>query len=157
MSKLIMLIEDTALHRKLFTIWLQMDGHVVHVVADERMAHTEAVSVRPDLIIADIRLPHIDGKPYRTLKRHLSTNGLTPAEYRERYGLKADYPMVAPSYAASRSEMAKRIGLGRKPGQTVKKAVTDATDAVAAPVKAAGRKVRKTAAEAKQAATEHLG
>ena len=109
-------------------------------------------SMTPDALIS-----FIDGKPYRTLKRHLSTNGLTPAEYRERYGLKADYPMVAPSYAASRSEMAKRIGLGRKAGQTVKKAVTDATDAATAPVKAAGRKVRKTAAEAKQAATEHLG
>lgn len=59
----------------------------------------------------------IDGKPYKTLTRHLSTNGLTPAEYRERYGMKADYPMTAPSYSAMRREMAKRIGLGRKPGQ----------------------------------------
>lgn len=75
MSKTIMLIEDTALHRKLFTIWLQMDGHVVHVVADERMAHTEAVAVQPDLIIADIRLPHIDGKDViRTLKSRAETS-----------------------------------------------------------------------------------
>ena len=128
--------------------------------ADAEAAPTEytpATTARKSLASPDHIISLIDGKPYRTLKRHLSTNGLTPAEYRERYGLKADYPMVAPSYAASRSEMAKRIGLGRKPGQTVKKAVTDATDAVAAPVKAAGRKVRKTAAEAKQAATEHLG
>jgi len=57
----------------------------------------------------------IDGKPYKTLRRHLATNGLTPQEYRERYGLKADYPMVAPAYSESRSAMAKTIGLGRKP------------------------------------------
>lgn len=76
--------------------------------------YTPAVTVRKSLASPDHIISLIDGKPYRTLKRHLSTNGLTPAEYRERYGLKPDYPMVAPSYAASRSEMAKSIGLGRK-------------------------------------------
>ncbi len=45
-------------------------------------------------------------------------DGMTPAEYRTRYGLKADYPMVAPSYLEARRTMAKSIGLGRKPGQT---------------------------------------
>jgi predicted transcriptional regulator len=60
----------------------------------------------------------IDGKPYKTLRRHLATNGMTPVEYRERYGLKADYPMVAPTYSEARRTMAKSIGLGRKPGQT---------------------------------------
>ena len=55
----------------------------------------------------------IDGRTYKTLKRHLSANGLTPTVYRERYGLPADYPMVAPSYAAQRSALAKAIGLGR--------------------------------------------
>ena len=58
-----------------------------------------------------------DGKPYKTLRRHLATNGMTPGEYRERYGLKADYPMVAENYSESRRAMAKKIGLGRKPGQ----------------------------------------
>ena len=58
----------------------------------------------------------IDGKPYKTLRRHLSTNGLTPEQYRERYNLKADYPMVAPAYSEARRAMAKKIGLGRKPG-----------------------------------------
>jgi predicted transcriptional regulator len=57
----------------------------------------------------------IDGKPYRTLRRHLSTNGLTPDEYRARYKLKPDYPMVAPAYSEQRRTMAKKIGLGRKP------------------------------------------
>ena len=56
----------------------------------------------------------MDGKPYKTLRRHLAGHGLTPGDYRERYGLKADYPMVAPGYAEVRPDMAKKIGLGRK-------------------------------------------
>lgn len=56
-----------------------------------------------------------DGRVYKTLKRHLATQGLTPAEYRAKWGLPADYPMVAPEYAARRSELAKAAGLGRKP------------------------------------------
>ncbi len=55
----------------------------------------------------------IDGKVYKTLKRHLSSHGLDPESYRERFGLPSDYPMVAPSYAARRSALAKEIGLGR--------------------------------------------
>ena len=74
-----------------------------------------AVSVRKSLASRDHIISMIDGKPYKTLRRHLATNGLTPQEYRERYGLKADYPMVAPAYSESRSAMAKTIGLGRKP------------------------------------------
>ena len=54
-----------------------------------------------------------DGRPYRSLKRHLRIRyGLTPDEYRKKWGLPHDYPMVAPSYAQERSEVAKRIGLG---------------------------------------------
>lgn len=56
----------------------------------------------------------IDGRTYKTLKRHLSTNGLTPNEYKERYGLPDSYPIVAPAYSAARSAMAKSIGLGAK-------------------------------------------
>ncbi|MDP4003726.1 MucR family transcriptional regulator [Methylobacterium sp. NEAU K] len=55
----------------------------------------------------------IDGKTYKTLKRHLTSHGLDPRSYRERYGLPADYPMVAPSYAEQRSALAKAIGLGQ--------------------------------------------
>jgi len=79
-----------------------------------------AVSVRKSLASKDHIISMIDGKPYRTLKRHLSTHGLTPDEYRERYGLKADYPMVAPAYAETRSALAKKIGLGRKSTSTTK-------------------------------------
>ncbi|MGY2737256.1 MucR family transcriptional regulator [Sphingomonas sp. UYP23] len=78
---------------------------------------TAAVTARKSLANPDVIISMIDGKPYKTLTRHLSTNGLTPAEYRARYGLKADYPMTAPSYSAMRRDMAKKIGLGRKPGQ----------------------------------------
>ena len=57
-----------------------------------------------------------DGKKLKMLKRHLMTSyGMTPEEYRAKWGLKADYPMVAPNYAAKRQELAKKIGLGRKP------------------------------------------
>lgn len=53
-----------------------------------------------------------DGKQYQSLKRHLSRRGLTPAEYRAKWGLPYDYPMVAPAYTRKRSELAKSIGLG---------------------------------------------
>lgn len=65
-----------------------------------------------------------DGKKLKMLKRHLMTAyGMTPEDYRAKWGLKHDYPMVAPSYAAKRQELAKKIGLGRKPkgGRPAKK------------------------------------
>ena len=70
-------------------------------------------SVKPDYIVC-----LEDGKKLKMLKRHLMTHyNLTPEEYRARWNLPADYPMVAPNYAATRRELAKKIGLGRKPGQ----------------------------------------
>jgi predicted transcriptional regulator len=57
----------------------------------------------------------IDGKQYRMLKRHLTTNGFTPETYREKFGLPTDYPMVAGNYSRVRSDIAKEIGLGLKP------------------------------------------
>ncbi len=68
-------------------------------------------SVFPDYIVC-----LEDGKKLKMLKRHLQTSyGLTPEAYRAKWSLPADYPMVAPSYAATRSTLAKQIGLGRKP------------------------------------------
>lgn len=68
-------------------------------------------SIMPDYIVC-----LEDGKKLKMLKRHLKTSyGLTPDEYRDRWGLPADYPMVAPNYAAQRSALAKKIGLGTKP------------------------------------------
>jgi predicted transcriptional regulator len=93
---------------------------------DSGQEHVPAVTVRKSLASREHIISLIDGKPYKTLRRHLATNGLTPAQYRERYGLKADYPMVAPAYSESRSAMAKTIGLGRKPGAT--KAVDDSQE-----------------------------
>lgn len=76
--------------------------------------YTPAVTVRKSLASPDHIVSLIDGKPYKSLKRHLGTHGLTPADYRARYGLKSDYPMVAPGYSEQRREVAKRLGLGRK-------------------------------------------
>ena len=58
------------------------------------------------------------GKSYKSLKRHLSGRGLTPADYRAKHGLPADYPMTHPVYSARRSELAKSIGLGSKGRQS---------------------------------------
>jgi predicted transcriptional regulator len=67
-------------------------------------------SVTPDYIIC-----LEDGKSFKSLKRHIRTSyNLTPEEYREKWGLPYDYPMVAPNYAEQRSALAKKIGLGRK-------------------------------------------
>ena len=76
--------------------------------------HVPAVSVRKSLASRDHIISLIDGKPYKTLRRHLSKHGLTPEDYRQRYGLKPDYPMVAPAYAETRRDLATKIGLGRK-------------------------------------------
>lgn len=67
-------------------------------------------SITPDYIVC-----LEDGKKFKSLKRHLMTHyGLTPEQYREKWGLDAGYPMVAPNYAAARSNLAKKMGLGRK-------------------------------------------
>jgi predicted transcriptional regulator len=67
-------------------------------------------------VFADYIICLEDGKKLKMLKRHLKTAyGMSPDQYRERWGLPADYPMVAPSYAKHRSSLAKKIGLGTKP------------------------------------------
>ncbi|MER8501439.1 MULTISPECIES: MucR family transcriptional regulator [unclassified Mesorhizobium] len=84
-------------------------------------------SVTPDYIIC-----LEDGKKFKSLKRHIGVHfGLTPDAYRAKWGLPSDYPMVAPNYAASRSQLAKAIGLGRKA-------------APPAPVKSRSRKAKAT-------------
>ncbi len=73
-----------------------------------------AVSVKKSLT-ADYLICLEDGKKFKSLKRHLRTHyDLTPDQYREKWGLPPNYPMVAPSYAAARSRLAKQIGLGQK-------------------------------------------
>ena len=83
---------------------------------------TPAVTARKSLASKDHIISLIDGKPYKTLRRHLSGHGLTPEQYRERYKLKADYPMVAENYSEARRQMAHKIGLGQKGRQTKAKA-----------------------------------
>lgn len=124
-------------------------------VQETEKAYEPAVSVRKSLANPDFIVSLIDGKPYRTLKRHLAGNGLTPAEYRQRYGLKSDYPMTAPSYSDARKAMAKKIGLGRKPGQSPKKVDAD-TDGVASKGRARTGSPKSVAA-ARAAAKAHLG
>lgn len=82
-----------------------------------------AVTERPKPAVNPKKSVHDDhivclecGMKFKSLKRHLmSHHGMTPEEYRERWGLSASYPMVAPNYAAARSKLAKKLGLGRKP------------------------------------------
>ncbi len=81
--------------------------------APQRPAVSIRRSLQPDYIIC-----LEDGKKLKMLKRHLRTTyGLSPEEYRVKWGLPPDYPMVAPNYAKQRSEFAKQIGLGRKRGK----------------------------------------
>ena len=82
-------------------------------------------SVTPDYLIC-----LEDGKKFKSLKRHLRTHyDLSPADYREKWGLPADYPMVAPNYSATRSSLARANGLGKK------------TDAAEIPAKAPRKKI----------------
>lgn len=81
--------------------------------AEAAPEHKPAVSVRAS-VKPDYLISLIDGRKLKSLKRHLSSHGLTPKEYRERYGLKPDYPMVAPNYSAIRRAVAEKLGLGRK-------------------------------------------
>lgn len=84
-----------------------------HAVQPERPKPAVSVkkSITPDYIVC-----LEDGKKLKMLKRHLKTSyNMSPEEYRERWGLSADYPMVAPNYAKHRSSLAKKIGLGTKP------------------------------------------
>jgi predicted transcriptional regulator len=95
-------------------------------------------SVRDDALIS-----FIDGKPYKTLKRHLSKSGMTIEQYRERFGLPRDYPSTAASYSAQRSALAKSLGLGQQRKAAAKTAHT--VETVAETPKKAGR--AKKAAE----------
>lgn len=104
-------------------------GELPHLIADVHAA-LGRVGTAPEQTQVDKQKPAVnpkksvsddylicleDGKKFKSLKRHLMTHyGLTPDQYREKWGLDASYPMVAPSYAAARSELAKKMGLGRK-------------------------------------------
>ncbi|MBF7013673.1 MucR family transcriptional regulator [Novosphingobium resinovorum] len=103
------------------------DDAAVEPVTEEAPTYTPAVSVRKSQASSEHLLSLIDGKPYKTLKRHLASHGLTPEAYRERYNLPASYPMVAPDFTAKRRAIAEKIGLGSRKQAAVDEpvAVTD--------------------------------
>ncbi|ATQ70780.1 MucR family transcriptional regulator (plasmid) [Methylosinus trichosporium OB3b] len=102
-------------------------------VAKREPAVSVRKSITPDFIIC-----LEDGKSFRSLRRHLRALGMSPEEYRAKWNLPADYPMVAPNYAAQRSEMAKSLGLG----QHRKNAASDPKTAASGPAKR-GRATKK--------------
>jgi predicted transcriptional regulator len=116
---------------------LQNVANPVQAKAEEKPTPAVPVkkSVTPDAIIS-----LIDGKPYKSLKRHLTGNGLTPEQYRERFGLPRDYPMVAPAYAQKRSELAKASGLGQARRNAAAKTADTSEKIVSKAPKKGGRK-----------------
>lgn len=92
----------------------------------------------------------IDGRPYKTLKRHLSKHGLDPVSYRERFGLPSDYPMVSSNYSEQRSHLAKSLGLGRL-GAEGRDAAAEKTESKTT-AKAAPKQSRRGKADAERQA-----
>jgi len=92
-----------------------LSGAVSQPVGREELAEAKpAVSIKKSLT-ADYLICLEDGKKFKSLKRHLRSHyNLSPEQYREKWGLPADYPMVAPNYAQARSSLAKRMGLGQR-------------------------------------------
>jgi predicted transcriptional regulator len=100
-------------------------------------------SITPDALIS-----FEDGKPYKTLRRHLTIRGLTPEAYREKWGLPRDYPMTSASYSEQRSKLALALGLGNQRKKAAAK-VTEPEETVSDRPKRAGRpRKAKEAAEA---------
>lgn len=91
-----------------------LSGAGVEPVEPEEVVQKPSASQVRKSLTDDGLISFVDGKTYKSLKRHLSRHGFTPESYRETFGLRSDYPMVAPAYSRARSEMAKAIGLGAK-------------------------------------------
>jgi predicted transcriptional regulator len=115
--------------------------------ASRQTVEPEPVELKPALAIKKSVTPEYiicleDGQKFKSLKRHLKTHyDMSPEEYREKWGLPRDYPMVAPSYAAARSDLARNMGLGRR-GSAVVAAEPEAPVAVEKP-KGRGKQTRK--------------
>jgi predicted transcriptional regulator len=124
---------------------LETSGGAVTEQAPEE-EYKPAVTARKSLASKDHIISMIDGKPYKTLRRHLATHGLTPESYRTRYKLATSYPMVAENYSATRRDLARKIGLGRKPAASP--ASEPAGEAAPAKRRAAPRKPRAPKAQA---------
>jgi predicted transcriptional regulator len=96
----------------------------------EPSAKATAAQIRKS-ITPDALTSFIDGRPYKMLRRHLAANGMTPADYRTKYGLPKDYPLTSAVYSAKRSDFALARGLGRRPAS----APAPAPQAAAKPAK----------------------
>jgi predicted transcriptional regulator len=90
---------------------VQAQGAAMNAASGTGKNFKRAVSVKASLASKDHILSMIDGKPYKALRRHVEAYGLTPDEYRARYRLAPNYPMVAENHSAARRELAERIGL----------------------------------------------
>ncbi|MEO1280896.1 MAG: MucR family transcriptional regulator [Pseudomonadota bacterium] len=96
------------------------ETHAALAKASGGVVHQEREELRPKVPVKKSVLPDYiicleDGKKFKSLKRHLRTHyNLSPEEYREKWGLPHDYPMVAPNYARARSDLAKKMGLGTR-------------------------------------------
>lgn len=99
-----------------------------------------AVTVRKSLASPDHIISMIDGRPYRTLKKHIGHHGMTPQSYREMFNLPDSYPMVAPSYSAQRRAISIKLGLGRKPATASAPAPAPAPAAIRRKLKISGPK-----------------
>jgi predicted transcriptional regulator len=107
-------LSPTDLPKLIAEVYAALKGLGAGPAASEAEAPKPAVPVRRS-INPDYLICLEDGKKFKSLKRHLMTHHhLTPLQYREKWGLPADYPMVAPNYSATRSSLAKSSGLGRK-------------------------------------------
>ena len=124
------------------SVYLALNKASGQSIEPEKVELKPAVSIKksvtPDYIIC-----LEDGKKFKSLKRHLrSEYDLSPEEYREKWGLPHDYPMVAPAYAAARSSLAKNMGLGRRKAEVVAEVVAVA-EVAEKPAKGRGKQARK--------------
>ncbi len=125
-------LTPTELTSVIGTVSRALNGLGTAAAVEAPKAQEPAVSIKKS-VTADFLICLEDGKKLKMLKRHLmSTYGMTPQAYREKWGLSRDYPMVAPNYAAIRSQLAKNIGLGKPPAKA-------ATPVEAAPPAKRGR------------------
>src|SRR5687768_7022820 len=108
-------VAQTELPKLIGEVHRALSGAVSQLAAREELADVKpAVTIKKSLT-PDYLICLEDGKKFKSLKRHLRSHyNLSPEQYREKWGLPADYPMVAPNYSATRSRLAKDNGLGRK-------------------------------------------
>ena len=114
-------ISSSDLSKLIADVYLAVNGTTQPAQLAPEPAQVPAISIRksvtPDYIVC-----LDDGKKFKSMKRHVMKLGMSPEQYRAKWNLPVDYPMVAASYSARRSDLARSNGLGRKPGPVVAKA-----------------------------------